>query len=1335
MVHLGIDLGASAVKLVLLDENKQLFYDRYAFHQGDPKGTLKKLLADLPEVCSPEQIVSCGVTGNGSSLLQKCRSLQVVNEVAAAVEGSLLLQPETASIIEIGAQTARFITDFSKTDKARIKFSLNSDCSAGTGSFLEEQVLRLNLKLEDYSSYIEKASSIPRIAGRCSVFAKTDIIHHQQEGVPVEDILLGLAYAVVKNYRGTVIKKLPLNKPVFFAGAVTQNLGIIKALHDLLGLSEADLVVHPKAVVAAAIGAAVVASTESLPFDMAELLNELTLRDTDLPTDPSIMVPLSGFGRPDYRNKHRCIGASSQGETIPAYLGVDVGSTSINLIIMDLQRQVIASRYLKTLGKPVEVVTEGLLDLQKELGANVKILGAGVTGSGRYLIGRLIGADVIKDEITAQAKAAVTLNPEVDTIFEIGGQDSKYIRIDDGVVTDFEMNKICAAGTGSFIEEQAKKLQIPVEELGELALAGEHPAYLGERCTVFIDSNISTALSHGTSIEDISSGLCYSIVRNYLGKVVGQKRIGNTIFFQGGVAHNPGVVNAFKSILGKDILVPDYFSVTGALGVAILTMETMEEKAAVLTLFKGLALDREPLPAILDLKTTPSNVPHTLNSMEALYLKDYDGPVFQDKKTVGIPRVLFLHKLFPMFNVFFKELGYNVLLSDTTGEDVIRLSQQYSIEETCYPVKLIYGHVAWLVERGVDYIFLPGLYTMKHAVSKTRQDYACVYMQTVPKVIEKTMELQDRGIQLLSPSLSFKFGKAYMLKTLIGLGKDLGKNPVLTLMAAKKGMTAFKKYEETMEAAGAELSSSLKPGEKAFVLISRPYNIADPALNMQIPEKLRQMGHKVLTLSMLPAHKHDLFSEYPNLYWPFGQHILSGAQIVRQHPSLFAIYITSHGCGPDTILSHYFQQEMQGKPYLHIEVDEHSSSVGVITRLEAFVSSLKQYPVPAEQLEDMRVYSDKVFHHAVQIPTSLEQLKQESTVYLPYLYPYAEIFAQLLGREGTLAQVLPMTSDASLARGRAFTRTKEYFTLTTLLGDVFSTLAETPQQRTISFLIPKNEGAEAEGQYDRLLKLKLEQEGYPGVEVLAPFIEDIPANSPKRVQPWLMGLLAGDLVMAAPPDQRSHYLNEVITIMKGRDTLTFHQLEKLAERIALERSRAAVKKNIYVLGDPAILFNDFMNDYSIRFMEQNVGISHQPLGEWLWFIWQDCYAQSKKQKTSAYRKNLALAQDAIQRLSQILGPYSPYEHNLSALVTAADQQLNYFAGANGRYRLAKLMAVSERVQGIVTAASMYENTGLVLSILQKGMKNRNLKPVLDLTFDGNRSQSLTMKIQSFLYYL
>ena len=263
------------------------------------------------------------------------------------------------------------------------------------------------------------------------------------------------------------------------------------------------------------------------------------------------------------------------------YLGIDIGSTSTNLVVIDEEKNVIAYRYLRTKGNPRQAVQEGMDSLQEEFDHHLKIKGIGTTGSGRYLIGNELRADVIVDEITAQAQGAVEADPEVDTVFEIGGQDSKYIRIQNGMVVDFEMNKICAAGTGSFLEEQAKKLDIPIEDFSQLALQSDNPLNLGDRCTVFIEGNIAKALASHESKEDITAGLAYSIVSNYLNRVVGNRSIGNKVFLQGGIAHNQAVVNAFRAVLKRDIVVPGFFSVTGALGTALLVQEKMRQGVSV----------------------------------------------------------------------------------------------------------------------------------------------------------------------------------------------------------------------------------------------------------------------------------------------------------------------------------------------------------------------------------------------------------------------------------------------------------------------------------------------------------------------------------------------------------------------------------------------------------------------------------------------------------------------------------------------------------------------------------------------------------------------------------
>lgn len=1340
MFSLGMDLGASSIKFAVINENKELIYEKYVLHQGRIRETVSTLLDELLATLPAAGIRYAGYTGTGSSRIIGLEHKDAyIDEMAAVVEGSLHLHPDTGSIIEIGGQSARFITGVNSRDKSGLQFSVNSDCAAGTGSFLEEQVSRLGLKLEDFSEYTQKARSIPRIAGRCSVFAKTDMIHHQQEGSPVEDILLGLAYAVARNYKGTVMKKLPLSKPVFFAGGVAYNQGVVSGLQTVLELAPEEFIVTPAAGMAGAIGTALIALGKGLEIDLAAMADSLRA-----PGEPEVSHPthpdyrgLAEFGYVDYSNKHETTGSHDL-TMIRAYLGVDVGSTSTNLVVIDEQLKLIAYRYLKTLGKPAETVLGGLKELAAELQGKVEITGAGITGSGRYLIGELIGADVVKDEITAQARAAVLIDPEVDTIFEIGGQDSKYIRIENGIVTDFEMNKICAAGTGSFIEEQAKKLRIPLAEFSALAMAGSNPADLGDRCTVFIESNIAHQLARGSALPDIAAGLCYSVVRNYLGKVVGRKAIGNKIFFQGGVAYNQGVVNAFKALTGKNIEIPRCFSVTGAYGAALLAREEMTAP----TRFKGFEPGQdgrsesgtrtESSPQ----GPAPGHSPHSpLQRSEALYLQDYDAHREPDRKTIGIPRILFLHKLFPLFNLIFRELGYNVLLSEATQEDIIRYSQAHAVEETCYPVKLAHGHVVWLLEQGVDYIFLPSLHTMKHEISKVREDYACVYMQTVSKLIAATIGPEQKGVKLLAPALNFKFGKKQMIKSMLALGKELDRSPFRMLSAIKNGMSGFKAFERSLEKNGDELAASLQPGEIAFVLISRPYNIADPGLNMRIPQKLGEMGYKVLTLSMLPAHQHDLFEEYPNMYWPFGQHILSGAQIVRQHPNLIAIYLTNHGCGPDTMLSHYFEKEMRGKPYLHIEVDEHASSVGVITRVEAFVNSLKAYRPPVEPVKTLKQYADAVSHQPAAIIPALAGVKAGSMVYLPHLYPYSYFLAPLLGTYGFQTEVLPATGARTLNRGRELTKTKEYLTLSALLGDVLAQAETGGEHKSMAILIPTCEGSEADGQYHRLLKTKLEDGGYSQMDIVASFLEDFPNRGAKDAEPALWALAAGDLALAAPIACRQEIVAEMIKLIEQR-SLNRTEFDKLLRKIALcvqpSASAAANAKRLLITGDPLILHNDFLNDFSFRKLEDHAMISWQPLAEYLWFFWKD---YSIRNRVSAqYKRNLRFLENMMRHVSFVLGAHSPYENDHAGLCRTADRYLSSFAGANGRYRLAKVLCAAQRYDGIITAAPMYENTATILSILLKNNKKSGA-PVLELSFDGQAHESNATKMRSFLYFL
>jgi predicted CoA-substrate-specific enzyme activase len=875
MFSIGIDIGYSTLKCVVISDEKIQVYNSNIFHHGNVDKLLKELLEKLQ---NQFKIENCyiGITGQKEKFLKEYQ----VNDISALVEGTIFTNKEIKSIIEIGAQSSRLITGISNKSRVGIKFFSNTSCSAGTGSFLEEQVSRLGIRLDEYSDYIKDAKKVIRIAGRCSVFSKTDMIHHQQAGEKTEDILLGLSYALARNYKANVVQRNNIQKPVMFVGGVAKNVGVVRAIKEIFNFSEEDFIIPSDCSSIGALGVAILVRNKKDIVNIQNVIDNIGSKSKVITY--SLYNPLKDYGENDSAGKHNC--KNIDAVLVDGYIGIDIGSTSTNVVLINGDREIIAYRYIRTKGNPKKAVDDAMKSIKAEFKGRLNIKSIGTTGSGRNLVGNLLGADVVVNEITAQSKGATEMDAEVDTIFEIGGQDSKYISVKNCRVVDFEMNKICAAGTGSFIEEQSKKLAIPIEEYADIALKGNNPLDLGNRCTVFIEGNISKAIADGESKENIIAGLSYSIVNNYLNRVVGKKPIGKKIFLQGGIAYNQAVVNAFRSVTGKEIIVPPFFSVTGAFGVALLANENVENEN-----------EKEN-------KLIASKYRNVQSEIDALFLKGYTGNIEKDKLTVGIPRVLFLHKLFPLFNVFFKELGFNVILSDETDSNIVEMSQEYSLDETCYPIKLINGHVASLLKRNVDYIFLPSLYTMKHPISKTREDYACVYMQKAPQIVSKVMDLQERGIKLLSPALSFKFGKKYMMNTLMKLGSDLEKSKLQTTLALAKGMKRFKQFEDDVEELGKDVISKLEDDEKVFVIITRAYGVADKGLNMGIPEKLRKMGYKVLTLSNLPAHSLDISEDYPNMFWPFGQHILSGARIVKKSKNLYAIYLTNHGCGPDTIL-------------------------------------------------------------------------------------------------------------------------------------------------------------------------------------------------------------------------------------------------------------------------------------------------------------------------------------------------------------------------------------------------------------------------------------------------
>ena len=1289
MLSVGMDIGTSTVKLVLLRDGA-MAKQWMGVHHGRPFACLKKGLSAL-ELAMDTPFSLCVTGSNTEALLEQDSAIPSLGDIPAIIEGVRWIILQVGSVIEIGSQGARFITDLQSRAP---QFSVNEHCAGGTGSFFEDQMSRVGCKLEDYSSLVEQAQSVPRLSGRCAVFAKTDIIHRQQKGATTPDILLGLCYAMIRNYKATIVRRLPVCKPVVFCGGVTCNSGVIRAIRDVFGLTKAELIVPEEARFEAAIGAACKAEGAFTLAQLDALLNDAMATHSTTTGLPRLeLLPGTDLSEPKATGILPEKGCA---------LGIDIGSTSTDLVLVGADGELVDFQYLRTAGDPEGAVRKGLASIRQRFG-DIRFTAVGVTGSGRERVGKRIGADVVRDEITAQAKGAAHWVPEVDTVFEIGGQDSKYISIQNGEVVDFQMNKICAAGTGSFVEEQAARMGIPLAEFGPLALSAEHPAALGERCTVFIETAIASAAAEGVSQAEIAAGLCHSIVQNYLHKVVGSKPVGQHIVLQGGVDYNPGIVAAFQSAYGDRVQVSPVFSISGAYGVALLAQEAVGDAPSRFVGFDSPAKDAEDSRSA----EIQKNIDF-YKQADKLLLEGYTGKRDPRKKTVGVPFALMIHKFFPMANAFFTSLGFNVVLTDPTSEETIRLAQQTAQGETCYPVKLIYGHMQQLIDQKVDYIFLPTIHTMKHEKSRVKHNYGCVYMQTAAVSIAKALDIESKGITLLSPVFDLDFGQEAMASAMLGLSKILGIPKPFCAKALLSGAMAVRRHTAAVEKQGKALLATLRPDDKVLVLITRNYGVSDPILNMGIPELLLERGYKVITLSHLPGHALDISDEYDNLYYPFGQHILSGAKLIAHHPNLYAVYLTNHGCGPDTMLSHLFKQEMGDKPYLQIEVDEHFSNVGVITRIEAFLNSLQHRPAVALPT-DFNI--EQVDIHPCHLPAVPEK---DFPLWLPPLGEYTASLTGYFRAQGVDAHALPHLSAHALSLGRAETSAKEYLPFPALLGGILAQQEADPAPA--QFLIPQTQGAEADGQYARVIRAVLDRRKEQNAQLISPMLETLPEMAQNR-DALFRALLAGDILYAAPADKRAD-------ISAQWDALPgWEQLHTAAREIGALLTKG---RRIAAVGTPLCL-TELDNGILAALEAEGEQVLRAPLSEALWFLWKDNLDENKP--SAGWLDQM---QRQMQTLGNELGAHSAFAEDAETLFLIADSALPNFSGGNGRYRYAKAVELSNRTNAVLTLAPRYENTAMILDM--RGLHDACRAPLFQISLDNDWDETAWSRLRSFLYY-
>jgi predicted CoA-substrate-specific enzyme activase len=849
------------------------------------------------------------------------------------------------------------------------------------------------------------AGCAARIAGRCSVFAKSDMIHAQQKGYSPAEILRGLCDAVARNFKSAIVKGRPAAAPVALIGAVSQNQGVTRAIREAFGLGEGDLMVPQEHSWCGAIGTAILEAEEPRKRSILEIHRlqqhqaEASTEDTrPLSTEHVVQLrdrvpvyttaePLAGrhpaSGRPASikGSETRSSCAARENARIPAYLGLDIGSVSTNVVAIDEFGAVIHDVYLRTAGRPIEAVQQGLSELERLWGRRLEIRGVGTTGSGRELIAEFVGADAVNDEITAHKTGAVhissTLGGEpVDTIFEIGGQDSKFISIEHGIVVDFAMNEACAAGTGSFLEEQAEKLGISIKgEFAKLALSAAAPTRLGERCTVFMERDVTGWLHKGETVPNIVAGLAYSIALNYLNRVVRGRKIGDVIYFQGGTAYNDAVTAAFASLLGKKITVPPYNGVMGAIGMALIARQWHQATGAA-TRFRGYDLHKLTL-ATRDFVCKACSNFCDMKEFTIEGQKSYWGDKCSDKfrkpsatgrkpviddlfqyrdqllealpqaeggtLRVGLPRAMSMFERLPFWKHYFAELGIPVMLSPVTDPRISAAGIEMAVAQPCYPVQVAHGHVQALLEAGADYVLVPNIADAEGAGDSGATHY-CPWNQTLPWVLRAAPTLEPHQHRFLIPTLHFQSGPEQIKKALAECMRRLGVTRRASDAAVNAAFAGQREFQAKLTEAGVRALAVLEQtGEPGLVLAGRGYNIYDRGVNCDIPRKLRhRYGANVIPLDFLAGARGQGpgagAAIVANMFWISGRKILEAARIAAGRPNLHMVYITNFKCGPDSYIKH-FARDAAGAPLLMLQFDGHGNDAGYMTRCEAYLDS------------------------------------------------------------------------------------------------------------------------------------------------------------------------------------------------------------------------------------------------------------------------------------------------------------------------------------------------------------------------------------------------------------
>jgi len=1193
LLRVGVDIGSTTIKVVVLNYKEEILFSRYERHYADIKNKLISVLNDAYVILQDTDL-SVVVSGSGGISFANYLGIDFVQEVIASTKAIKRYHPHTDVAIELGGEDAK-ITYLS----GGLEQKMNGTCAGGTGSFIDQMASLLKVDASGLNELACNHNRIYPIAARCGVFAKTDVQPLLNEGAKKEDIAASIFQAVVIQTIGGLSCGRPIRGNVAFLGGPLYFLSHLRhRFISTLNLEPHQVIFPENSQLYVALGAALCAD-ESKVCKLNNLLGNIkNMQDCTL--DESNRLPRlfkSDSEYNDFKSRHDKNKIKTRELKFyegNCYLGIDAGSTTTKVALISDKGELLYSRYGSNKGNPLMSTVEFLEDLYSELPDSATIASSAVTGYGEGLIKTALGIDIGEIETIAHYKAAEFFCPGVNFILDIGGQDMKCLKIKDSSIDSILLNEACSSGCGSFLDTFAQSLGMSITDFVDVSIKSTNPVDLGSRCTVFMNSRVKQAQKEGATVGDIASGLCYSVIKNALYKVIKLKtpeELGAKVVVQGGTFYNDAVLRSFELLSEREVIRPDISGIMGAFGCAIIAKEKY-------TLGQSKILKKEELRNFsVDNKSTRcrscsnsclltisqfNNDKHFVsgnrcekgnrfsenqkvlpNLYDYKYKKifSYKPLTSAPRGMVGLPRVLNMYEHYPFWFTFFTELGYKVELSDPSSNEIFEKGMEtIPSESVCYPAKLVHGHIKNLIEKGVKFIFYPSIPHEKKEYENANNSFNCPIVVSYPEVISKNLDdLKENDVRFMNPFIPFDSDRKLEKRLIVELS-SIGLSADEVSRAAKLGMVELNNFKaEIRKVAEDTLDFIEAQNIKAVVLAGRPYHI-DPQINHGIPEMINSLGMAVLTEDSI-AHLADTNRPLRVVdQWAYHSRLYAAAEYVSRKENLELVQLNSFGCGIDAVTTDQVQEILtaRGKLYTCLKIDEGNNLGAARIRMRSLKASIEERENKGIKISDAKLSYPRI--------EFTKDMKKKHTILVPQMSPmHFELLEEAFKYSGYNLVILPYESKNIVEVGLKYVNNDACYPAIIAIGQLIEALISGKYDLdNTSVMISQTGGGCRATNYIGFLRKALKDAGFEKIPVISLNASGLETNSGFKLtysllNRALMAIVYGDLFMNVLYRTRPYELNE------GSANALHKKWSDICKRKLKRASKTDFRRTVYAI--------------------------------------------------------------------------------------------------------------------------------------------------------------------------